>query len=150
MRFDQISNENPVFAVRTATNEQKQRVLQALLARFGSRRALIEELDRISRLRLLKPSGGHPRNGEKKTGIQNAPNPQWREIDTPSLLISGEKISQTTKLHSVTPITPFSTVSELLRKSCKGCGGELDENNPDCRTCMLRHKQRDYHARRRG
>jgi hypothetical protein len=83
------------------------------MARFGSRRAIIEEVDRLTRLQLLKPahesiSEVGSRKGYPK--IKNEPNPQWREIDTPSLLISGEKIEEKTVLLSATPPKPSKKV----------------------------------------
>jgi len=96
MRNSPLPSENPLLGGSQGDSLPKQVLLDSLLSRFGSRRAVIEEIDRLKRLRMLKPAV----KGEIR--IKNQPNPEWREIDTPSLLISGEKISETTTLLSAT------------------------------------------------
>jgi hypothetical protein len=138
--YDPITYENLGFFADTAPNSQKQQVFQSLLRRFGSRRALIEELDRLKRLRLLKPGSGTTVDdgGRRLIGVQNVPNPEWREIDTPSLLISGEISSlRPNILLSAVPLTPE------FHKVCKGCHCELDEISTGCLTCKMRHRARD-------
>lgn len=132
--------------------------LQALLARFGSRRALIEELDRRKRLHLLNPPAEHYVKGDRSK-IKNEPNPQWRKISTPSLLIEGEiledfiyqapEIVIPAELISQKPQTQPKNQPRIHRerahdpnKRCKGCGVPLDERTKGCDCCMNRHYMR--------
>lgn len=138
--------------------------LQALLARFGSRRALIEELDRRKRLALLNPPAEHFSKGDR-TKIKNEPNPQWREISTPSLLIPGETIQDIKDASLEIRLSPElqahneqikqewlerfhpelakqAETGEISTRSCKKCGISVDLRTRGCTVCQNRHYMR--------
>ena len=106
MRNSPPEGENQLLGPILPQYPPKHVVIQVLIARFGSRRGVIEELDRLSRLRLLTPAQRDTKDVGSRNGyprIKNEPNPQWRELKTPSLLISGEIIPEKTELLSATP-----------------------------------------------
>lgn len=131
------------------TDAQKSRVIEALVAKYGSRRALIEELDRRKRLSLLNPDYKINTKGEKgKTPrVPNAPNPQWREITTPSLLIEGERVSDFQNNDSINlkiALTEIDTNGHRRpdQTNCKKCGCDIDDFTPRCSTCTARRYAR--------
>lgn len=149
-------------------------LVQALIRRFGSRRALIEELDRRKRLSLLYPAPAEVKRSSPK--VKNEPNPEWRAIDTPSLLIPGETAVDFIKQanpelsdlfleeieHNPTvlpkrfpktvqkrQIDENSDEIKLSGKSCKGCGIDHNDYTLDCNRCYRRHRERFFTAMKR-
>jgi hypothetical protein len=163
------SSIKPKLADRLSDSD-KSKVVNALVARFGSRRALIEELDRRKRLALLKPPSHVNRKGEKgrSPSIQNKPNPQWREISSPNLLIEGELIGdfkntaynlseallegspEKGRRYKHAPLAKRIRPSQATKTGCKTCGGHVDEFTSGCDTCANRHCARRRNALRRA
>jgi hypothetical protein len=150
------------------SNLDKAALVQALVTRFGSRRAVIEEIDRRTRLMLLKPrergthyNGLEPMKGRTPT-IKNEPNPEWRELDTPSLLMSPDESVEFQSLEAKFPITP-DVILQVQRKppnkprkmkkregKCKNCRCPLDDRTKGCHACTVRHSARAAAAYRRA
>lgn len=152
-------------------------LVQALIRRFGSRRALIEELDRRKRLSLLYPAPAEVKRSSPK--VKNEPNPEWRAISTPNLLIPGEtavdfiktvnpelsdlfleEISQnptvlpksTKKFPKTRQKRQIDEISGEIPKSgkfCKGCGIDHNDYTLDCDRCYRRHRERFFTAMKR-
>lgn len=162
-----ISRTTPLALADTLSDTEKSMLVDDLVARFGSRRALIEELDRRKRLSLLKPDARVNTRAYEGPNlrVKNEPNPQWREITTPSLLIPGERISDfTPKMPDLTlakqeqadlrrkanPRPVISLHKYRQNKTCATCKCHLDDYTRGCGTCAARHSTRRRKLKKMG
>lgn len=154
------------------TDTEKAKLVNELVARFGSRRALIEEIDRRKRLSLLKPDNriNQKADGQKYSRMKNEPNPEWRAISTPSLLIPGELLSDFKPKAPDLTLSILETQEHMKRRkpdrpgakkrgrkpgtlqpgNCAGCGIDRDMSTPGCNSCEKRHQRRAKALREAG
>lgn len=153
------------FLADRLSDTQKAFAVEALVEKYGSRRALIEELDRRKRLSLLNPDprfnvkdeyGGKTAYKGRNPKIKNETNPQWREISTPSLLFEGERRSDfvipgpdlTAALAENRSFVTHKEQGPVIlstpdtKKRCKTCKCHLNGFTPGCETCAVRHAAR--------